>query len=73
MIVYFKHITHTIVIIEHYKRTGYVIIPKLNFLSRECINFHCRRFYMLPFCRRYDRSCRRLDCHRFNVLLAINY
>ena len=30
IIVYFKHITHTVVIITDYKRMGYVIIPKPN-------------------------------------------
>ena len=28
MIIYFKHITHTIVIITHYKCMGYIIIHK---------------------------------------------
>ena len=62
--------THAVVIVTHYKRMGYVIIPKPNCSGREGINCHCRRFDLLLFCRfasicrRYDRSCRRSGCHR---------
>ena len=71
IIVYFKHITHTVVITTHYKRMGYVIIPEPYFSSREarCCHFDLvlfRRFDII--CRLYDRSCR-----RFDVWLAIKY
>ena len=62
---YFKHIAHAVVISTHGKGIGYVIIPKPNLSSRECINSCCRRFDFSPFgsiSRRYDRSSRRSDC-----------
>ena len=37
IIVYFKHITDIVVIITHYKRIGYVIIPKPHFSGSEGI------------------------------------
>ena len=46
---YISHITRTVVIITHYKRMGYVIIPKPNVSGREGISSRCRRFYLLPF------------------------
>ena len=46
IIVYFKHITHTVVIITHSKRMGYVIILKP---SHAGTNARCRRFYLLLF------------------------
>ena len=52
-------VTHTLVIITHYKCVGYVIIPKPNYSGRESINCCCRRFGSI--CRRYDLSCRRSD------------
>ena len=62
------HHTHTVVIITHYKRMGYVIIHKPNCSGHECTNSRCRRFDLLLFrrfgsiCRRYDRSYRRSGC-----------
>ena len=44
IIVYLKQITYTVVIITHYKRMCYVIIPKPNCSIREGINSSCRRF-----------------------------
>ena len=46
---YFKHIAHAVVISTHGKRIGYVIIPKPNLSSRECINSCCRRFDLWLF------------------------
>ena len=66
--------SHTVVIITHYKRMGYVIIPKPNVSGREAINSHCHHFDLLllgrfgSICRRYDRSC-----HLSNGALAINH
>ena len=68
---------NNIVIIAHYKRMGFVIIPKLNVSSREGINSHCRRvdlllFTVLASSVSVDSICRRLGHRRFDVLLAIN-
>ena len=49
IIVYFKHITHTVVIITHYRRMGYIIIPKPNCWRRESINSCRRRFDFFRF------------------------
>ena len=51
--------THTVVIITHYKRMGYVIIHKPNCSGRECINSR-PRFDLLLFCR-FGSICRRCD------------
>ena len=53
IIVYFKHITHIVVISTHNKSMGYVIIHKPNCLSHEGINSRCRR---LDFFRHFDLS-----------------
>ena len=45
-----KSVTKQFVIVDfytHYKRIGYVIIPKPHFSSREGINSRCRRFDLL--------------------------
>ena len=42
IVVCFKHITRTVAIITHYKRMGYVIIPKQIVSSREGMNSRCR-------------------------------
>ena len=44
-----KHHAYTVVIISHYKRRGYVIIPKPYFSGRIGINSRCRRFDLLLF------------------------
>ena len=70
IILHFKLMTHTVVIITHYKCMGYEIIPKPNFSGRESINSRCR-FDLLLFrhfdsiCGCYDGSCNRLGYHRW--------
>ena len=49
IIVYFKHITHIVVIITSYKCKGYVIIPKPTFSDLVGINNRCCRFDLLLF------------------------
>ena len=39
---YIPNTPHTVVIIAHHKRIGYVIIPTPNLSSREDINYRCR-------------------------------
>ena len=59
--------THIVAIIAHYKRIGYVIMPKPIFSGREGINSRCRCSDLLLFrhfvsiCLHYDRSCRHSD------------
>ena len=78
IILYFKLITQTVVIITLYIYMGYVIIRKPNFSSHEGINPHCRRFDLLllrrfdSICGSYDHRCCRLGCRRFDRSLAIN-
>ena len=78
IIICFKCITHTVVIITYYKRMGYVIIPKPNCSCRHRINSGCRHFDLLLFrrfgsiCRRYGHSCHRSGCRCSDWSLASN-
>ena len=70
IILYFKLIRHTVVIITHYKRMGEIRIPKPNLSSREFINSCCRRFGSIYRCK--DRICLRSGCRCSDGSLAIN-
>ena len=67
---YISNISHTHLIITHYKPIGYVLIPIPNCSSHEGINFVVVSFRLVDFgcfgsiCRRYDCSCRRSGCRR---------